>query len=91
MLVKAGDLIKAFVKWWGHYPNLSNLEAHSSFSKYLDAALIPPMLHITHWRGVWELTEEQARRVEMLLGPHAHTVIKAYEALNSSMEGKIPE
>jgi hypothetical protein len=89
MLVKAGDLIKAFGKWWGHYPHLSHLEAHSSFSKYLDAPV--PNMYLTHWHGVWELTEEQARRMEMLLSPHAHTIIKAYEALNSSTEGKIPE
>lgn len=77
--VSLDDLHSAFVAWIQYHQNPSKDIARErrEFARFLDGAPLPTILGFT---GTWELTEGQARRMHMLLGPHAHTIIKAYYA-----------
>ncbi len=75
-IVKMTDLQLAYVVWRKHHMHLTGPARRRGFSQYLDDVM-PIYLGAS---GVWELTAPAEHRMQMLLGPHAYAVIRAYYA-----------
>lgn len=77
MLVDVDDIYRAVDVWMDYHHYETILEARRDFCAYLGTPPLPTVMAIAGW---WVLTNEQERRMRLLLGPHARTVIKAYYA-----------
>lgn len=78
--VAMDDLHSAFVTWvdYEQHQGKDLAENRLTFQRFMDDALLPSYFG---YLGSWGLTEEQARRMNLLLGPHSRTAIAAYYAL----------
>ncbi len=82
-IIRMTDLQLAYLAWRKHHMHLDGAERRRRFSRYINDVM-PIYLGAS---GVWELTAPAERRMQMLLGPHAYAVIRAYYAkLEPSVE-----
>jgi len=82
--VELDDLFEAYLKWVENNSIDDGDEYHAAehriaFARYIGDVLPMSLLNT----GKWELTEQAAHRMRLLLGPYAGVVVKAYHAKRS--------
>lgn len=64
-----------FHKYYSYDASFWTFLGTTSEAAYMNTRIIPP-----DSERCWEVSQDAASKVRMLLGPHAHTILKAYEA-----------